>query len=60
VDTSVRGVVVELLFQLSPDLKTLKEVFAVLKNEKKGFVSFVISRLAEFSETDPELSKLTR
>ena len=45
---------------MDPDVKTLKEIFKVLKNEKKGFVSFVIGRLAEFSETNPELSKLTR
>ena len=59
-DTSVRGLAVELLLQMKPDVKTLKEIFSVLKNEKKGFVSFVLGRLSEFVENDGYLAKTTR
>ena len=59
-DTSVRGLAVELLLQMKPDVKTLKEIFSVLKNEKKGFVSFVLGRLSEFVENDDYLDKTTR
>ena len=56
----MRGLAVELILQMKPDVKTLKTIFSVLKNEKKGFVSFVLGRLSEFSENDEELAKMTR
>ena len=56
----MRGLAVELLLQMKPDVKTLKEIFSVLKNEKKGFVSFVLGRLSEFVENDGYLAKTTR
>jgi len=59
-DSSVRGLAAEVVLKQNPDLKTLKELFNVLKKEKKGFASFVISRIAEFVETDPDLEKRIR
>ena len=56
----MRGLAVELLLQMKPDVKTLQEIFSVLKNEKKGFVSFVLGRLSEFVENDDYLDKTTR
>ena len=60
IESSVRGVAAELLLQQNPDPKILNEIFSVLKSEKKGFVSFVLSRVVEFSETDANLAKLVR
>jgi hypothetical protein len=38
----------------------MKEIFSVLKKEKKGFVSFILSRIGEFADSDQHLAKILR
>jgi hypothetical protein len=44
-DTSIRGIAAELLLADCSDVSALKLIFETIRNEKKGFVSFVLSRL---------------